>query len=554
MLMRKAIVTSLLLLVGITLGTSAHAKAKDIQIVVEPSGANRYKVSVTFDGDSSGRTEIHLPNEWGGQKDLYKAISGLSVSSSAATITDGSEPHRRIITHNPAEPLTVSYFISQDFQGPFGNAVRYRPVTDSKYIHWIGSTVWVLPAWNETDEVKVAFEWKNLPGIWTFAHSFGTGTRNQHFNAEFDDLRTSLYVAGDFRFVTVRAAGKPVIVGVRGEWQFSDAEMAEAIRKVIELQRAFWKDNSQERFLVSLIPIDEGPNSFSFGGTGLTDSFALFATPNATVDRLRALLAHEYAHNWIPTRVGRMPDREQELYWFSEGFTEFYTYELLHRSKIITTKEYVDLYNSLIREYYSLPTRNEPNERIVKDFWADPYVGRLPYLRGLMFATNLNAEMKRKSGGKRSLDNVMFDLTRVSHVKPQPLSFESLATAFAKHTGASLSDLMQRQLIQGETIEPVDDALGGIAEREMMELSVFELGFDFDRFAKERVVVGVIPNSAAYAAGLRNGQKRNGGVSISFGDTTREIELKVKDDAGERSIKYLPVANQRLQVPQFKLK
>ena len=552
--MRKTLTIFLISIATFAFGSPALAKAKDVRIVVEPAGANRYRVSVTFDGDSSGRTEIRLPNEWGGQTELYKAISGLSISAATAKLEHGNEPHKKAITHSPGEKLTLTYFISQDFQGPLKNAVRYRPVTEPKYIHWIGSTVWVLPAWEDADDVKAEFEWKDLPSSWNYAHSFGAAARKQRVDAEFDDLRSSLFVAGDFRFIKVHAAGKPVTVGIRGDWQFSDAEMAEAIRKVIELQRGFWKDNSQERFLVTLVPIDEGPNSFSFGGTGLTDSFALFATSNATVDRLRALLAHEYTHNWIPTRVGRMPEREQELYWFSEGFTEFYTYELLHRGKIISTKEYVDTYNSLIRDYYSLPVRTEPNERIVKDFWAEPNVGRLPYLRGLMFATNLNAAIKRSTGGERSLDNVMFEIAEASSKSKQPLSFDSLAAVFAKHTGADVRGLMERQLILGELIEPEADALGSIAVREIAELPVFELGFDFDRFAKDRIVSGVNPSSAAYAAGVRDGQQRSGGVSVYFGDTSREIELKVKDDAGEKTIKFLPVANERLKVPQYRLK
>ena len=551
--MRKTLTTFLLFITALALGSSAFAKAKDIRIAVEPAGANRYKISITFIGDTTGRSEILLPNEWGGQKELYKAISGLSVSPADVRIADGSEPYRKTINHKPGEKLTITYFLSQDFQGPLRNAARYRPVTEPAYIHWIGGTVWILPAWEETDDVTGEFEWKALPLSWNYAHSFGAAVRKQRINAEFDDLRSSLFVAGDFRFVTVHAAGKPVSIGIRGEWQFSDAEMAEAVRKVIELQRDFWKDSSQERFLVTLVPIDEGPNSFSFGGTGLTDSFALFATPNATVDRLRALLAHEYTHNWIPTRLGQMPEREQELYWFSEGFTEFYTYELMHRGKIISTKEHVDIYNSLIREYYSLPVRTEPNERIVKDFWADPNVGRLPYLRGLMFATNLNAAIERASGGKRSLDDVMFELAAASRETKRPLSFDMLAGIFAKYKGTNLRDLMERQLIQGELIEPVPDALGTVAIRETAQLPVFELGFDFDRFAKDRIVSGVDLNSAAYAAGLRNGQQRSDGVSIYFGDVSREIELKVKDGIDEKTVKFLPVAKQRLEVPQFKL-
>ena len=84
-------------------------------------------------------------------------------------------------------------------------------------------------------------------------------------------------------------------------------------------------------------------------------------------------------------------------------------------------------------------------------------------------------------------------------------------------------------------------------------MPVFELGFDFDKFAKDRVVADVNPNSSAYAAGLRNGQKRNGGVSLAFGDTTKEVELKVKDDEGEKTIKFLPIARERVAIPQYRV-
>jgi predicted metalloprotease with PDZ domain len=84
-------------------------------------------------------------------------------------------------------------------------------------------------------------------------------------------------------------------------------------------------------------------------------------------------------------------------------------------------------------------------------------------------------------------------------------------------------------------------------------MPVFELGFDFDKFAKDRVVADLDPNSSAYAAGLRNGQKRNGGVSLAFGDTTKVVELKVKDDEGEKTIKFLPIARTRLDIPQYVL-
>lgn len=532
---------------------TVSAKQNDLKIVVEPGTDAKFKVSISFEGDASGTTNVRLPNEWGGQRELFKAIRILSVLPASATTLDTAEPFLKTISHRPGEKITIVYELTQDFQGQLKNSVRYRPVSTREFIHWIGNTVWVLPEWKDESEVAVELEWKRLDRSWTIANSFGVSKRSQRFKTQFSDLRSSIFVAGNFRITSTKASGKPVNVAIRGSWNFTDAELAEMVRKVIETERDFFNDNSQDYFLVTLVPVDEGPNTFSFGGTGLTDSFALFATPNANIDGLRGLLAHEYFHNWNPARLGKMPEPEQSLYWFSEGFTEFYTYQLLYRGGLITQEEFVGRYNELIREYYMLPVRNEPNERIIKDFWNDRGVSRLPYLRGLLFATNLNAAIKRETAGKQSLDDVMLDLFAASRRAPKPITFESLTQRFNKYFKSDAASLIKRTIIDGETIEPVADALGNGFTREVVKVPVFELGFDFEKFAKERVVSGVHPNSAAYEAGLRDGQQRNGGLSLTFGDTTKEIELKVREHGIEKMIRYLPVAKERVSIPQFRI-
>lgn len=529
------------------------AKAKDLKIIVQPLDGSNFRISVTFNGDSSGITKLRLPNEWGGQPELYKAITIVKIEPSDAKIADTPDPSIKTITHRPGDSLTVIYELSQDFAGALKNDIRYRPVAGREYIHWIGKTVWVLPEWRAETKVKATIEW-NVDKTWTLANSFVTGKNRQKFVTDIEKLGSAIYVGGDFRLISTRASGKPLNLAIRGKWDFEDAELAEMARKVIETERDFFSDNSQDYFLVTLVPIDEGPNALSFGGTGLTDSFALFATPNATVARLRSLLAHEYFHNWNPVRLGKMPEPEQSLYWFSEGFTEYYSYQLLYRSGLLTKQEFVDQSNELVREYYMLTTRNEPNERIVKDFWNDRNVGRLPYLRGMMFAMNLNAEIRRNSGGKHSLDNVMLDMFAASRVSQQAITIASLTETFRKHLKNDPAPLIRRFIVDGETIEPEINALGVGFSRKMIQIRAFELGFDFDKFAKDRVVSGVMTNSSAYDAGLRNGQQRNGGASISFGDTTRAIELKVKENNAEKTIKYLPVAKQSVSIPQFSFK
>ena len=537
--------------IGLTIAVSA--KPADLQITLEPAGS-AYRVSVTFVGEADGTTTLHLPNEWGGQRDLYKSIRNLTASD-RTSFADTDQPFVKTIKHEPGQKVTFTYEIVNGFEGLYRNDVRYRPVVDEDHIHWIGNAVWALPAWDDSIEVNAKIEWKNFPKQWTIANSFDTGKRFQRIRKRFGELRQAVFVAGDFRILQTKAAGNPVNLAVRGKWQFTDSELAEMTRKIIEVERAFFGDHSQRYYLVTLVPIyGGGPNSFSTGGTGLTDSFALFATSNTGLDRFRRLLAHEYAHNWIPGKLGGMPaENEQVLYWFSEGFTDFYTYRLLRLGKLITEAEYVARYNELIREYYMLPVREAPNDRIVKDFWSDPDVHRLPYLRGFLFATNLNAAIRNASGGKSSLDNVILGLYQASRESRKELTFESLAAAFKNYLAHDPTPIMKRHLTDGELVVPAADALGPGILQEVVGVPVFELGFDFDKFAKDRVVADLDPNSAAYAAGLRNGQQRTDGFSLMFGDTTTTVELKVKDDEGAKTIKFVPVARERKRIPQYRL-
>ena len=532
---------------------AAGPRPKPLKISVERGGGGSFNVAVTFRGESDGSTVLNLPNEWGGQAELFKLIQSLRVQNASIAETDKS--HVKTLAHDPNAEITVSYRVVQDFIGPFRNAVRYRPVAAADHFHWIGNTVFILPAGEDSEKVAFELEWKNFPSAWTIANSFGVDQRRQKVETTLGELTAGLYVGGNYRVTRTQAAGKPVFVAIRDKWQFDDAELATMVSRVIGAQRAFWNDHSQSRYLVSLTAWDEGPNSSSFGGTGLTNAFALFATPNATIPGLRGLLSHEYSHNWIPMKMGQMPEPEQSLYWFSEGFNEFYTYRQLLKAGIISRQEYVDTYNSHIREYYTLPTRSEPNERIVKDFWNDPAVERLPYLRGFLFATNLDAAITRRSGGTQSLDDPMFEIYKSAKAGSEPtLSFEYLADVFSRYLGEDPTPLMKRQLVEGGLIEPSADALGSDVMLEAVQMDLFELGFDFEKLGKERTVAGVNPDTAAYDAGLRNGQQRVGGVSIFFGDTTKEIELRVRGDEGEKTVKFLPVAKQRLQVPQFKIR
>ncbi|MDM7923416.1 MAG: hypothetical protein QUS14_14050 [Pyrinomonadaceae bacterium] len=557
MISQKSVITAIaLLFAAVTASFANPSPVRILSYVIERTTDEqpRYRFTLEFKGEADGATNIALPNEWGGQTELYKAIKNVRVLTKNAVIADTAEPHIKQVSHRPGEEIAIEYYLEQDFTGPLRNRVRYRPVVEKDYIHWIGYTVLAHPEVNEGDAIRASFEWKGFPKTWTFANTYGPKPAKQKEAFEFSELGRSITVAGDFRVSTVRVKGNPINVAIRGKWEFSDADLAGMVRRVVEIQRDFWDDHSQERYLVTLVPIDEGENPYSFGGTGLRDSFALFATPNATVAGLRGLLAHEYFHNWNPGALGKMPDPEQQMYWLSEGFTDYYTFALLYRGGVMTLGEYVKEVNERVREYYMLPTRTEPNDRIVKDFWNDRNVGRLPYLRGMIFAMNLDAAIRKASDGKHSLDDMVKDMYRASREKKVELTPSAIAGFAAQYVGGDLMPEIERTIIRGELISPDAAALGSGVELQTVNLPVWEPGFDIDHMLKTREIKGVKTGSAAYDAGLRDGQKLVGGVSISFGNTEQALGFTVSGSDGERSVKFLPIAREPLAVPQFSVR
>ncbi len=86
-----------------------------------------------------------------------------------------------------------------------------------------------------------------------------------------------------------------------------------------------------------------------------------------------------------------------------------------------------------------------------------------------------------------------------------------------------------------------------------MPFRPYEAGFDSGASTAAKKAMGVVIDSAAYQAGLRDGMPLVG-WSIYAGDPTKEIELSAMVNDKRTIIKYLPVALADIIVPQFVLK
>lgn len=512
----------------------------------KPDGA--IVVEGTFVGDADGRTEIALPSSWGGQKELYRELEGFEVVGSSAKLQPGDAPDRRIVVHAPSELVTIRYSFRQKPEPkdmPEGNT--YRPLVTPHWFHFIGHALFATPDWDDAATRRIRLRWEGFPKDAHIANSFGVDDRDQHFDKTLAQLTHAVYVGGDFRVRRIDVRDKPVFVAMRGQWGFSDDDYMSLVARIVDAERSFFHDDDFDRFLVTLIP--SGKGCCSYGGTGLTDSFATFIASDLPVERrLRHLLAHELFHTWNGRRIQRK-EPEQLVYWFSEGFTDYYANLLLFRSGIISLADYVESYDDILRAYFLSPVRNAKNAVVLESFWKDRAVERLPYQRGTILAHEWNLAIRKEPGG-HSIDDVMLDLFHDARDHGAVVSAEEIDSLVRRYAPKGVASDLAKYSDAGETIPISKDALGPCVTLSEESMGPLVLGFDED--ASQGSLVGVVRGGPAWKAGVRDGMKLTHSKWSS--DPRKPVELTIVegDEGKPRTITYLP-QGKPVRVPQYHL-
>lgn len=498
--------------------------------VLRDGALTAVQVDVEFRGDADGETTLRLPNEWGGQTELYRSVEALSVVS-GATMRDGEGPAQRVLAHRPNARIHVRYRVIQDWEGQ-PNAEQgnpYRAIIQPTYFHFIGDAVLVVPEIDGASPVRVRA--RNMPRGWRFASDL------QHPGLNLARADASIIVGGDFRIV--QGADRNLRLAIRGNWSFTDADLTAQANTIIAGQRRFWGDESSP-YLVTIIELTQpNPGWLSVGGTGLGDAFAFFSTPNADAAMIARTFAHESNHSWIPGAIGGMQQEgEAASYWFSEGLTDFYTFRLLVRDGVWTPTQFAEAFNRQLSEYARSPVRTAPNARILADYWNDRDVQRLPYQRGNLLAVIWDARLR--ATGARDMDDVMLEM-RARARGGDPLKAAEMFPIVAQSTGLDLGSDLTTIVEQGGAVLLPADILAPCGRIETRDVPNFHRGFDIDATqANNRVITGVDPTLPAYAAGMRNGMvliRRDAG---EIGDAEQEIAYVVRDGQTERTLRFMP--------------
>lgn len=534
----------------------------------------RVHITLELRMPASGREVVTLPSDWAETTELERGIDNLAVSGGGARLLAGPAPSLRVLRAAPGAPVQLSYDLVGGRGVMAGAAERHRVLLRPGLVEFNGSNGLVAPAMAADARVHVRLKFTGLPAGQTVVTSFGEGEAEAMTGA-WREVREALFVGGALRTRELVVEGMPVMLAIvpppAGDWTFSDEDAAVKVRRILATERLFWRDLDIPWYAVVIAPMEglrpDGAMSVGGGGTAFTHAFLLSLAPREGFGtETESLFAHEAFHEWNPLGLGsggRAPAPE----WFTEGVTTFYQDRLLERAKLLDPEEYLRRVNRIVRDDRFLrEARVASNARLTQgarvtspaqlDAEATTYRG--PYLRGALMAMWLDAEIRGQTKGARSLDDVMLALRAD---REQPLTQERVL-----HTAAYLVDAATVERLRGfaERDAEVPFYEGGLArglaqatgagrcvEVRTRVLWSFDLGLDSAELRHGAVLGSVREGSAAWRAGLRNGETLEGWEMVT-GDADHEVVMMVRGPGGRASVHYLPRGEQ-VSVPQAEM-
>ncbi|HYG09516.1 MAG TPA: PDZ domain-containing protein [Pyrinomonadaceae bacterium] len=308
-------------------------------------------------------------------------------------------------------------------------------------------------------------DWKVATGLPAVA-----GQRNTFRAENFDVLYDSPFLASDFKTISFEVRGVPHRIVIDGEGNYDPERMRRDVQKIVETSVEMMGDVPYRdyTFMLMLHP-SAGGGLEHLNSTALIWRRYAFR-PEASWDDFLSLVAHEYYHLWNVKRI--RPDalgpfdytgeNYTRLLWVAEGITSYYENILSRRAGVIGDREYLTTIANAIRGLQNTPGRLEQSlEEASFDAWIKYYrpdentlnSAISYYDKGAIVGLLLDLEIRRRSAGARSLDDVMRYLYNEFAKKNRNYTPEDFQRAAEQAAGASLDDFFRRYVRGREELD-----------------------------------------------------------------------------------------------------
>jgi hypothetical protein len=425
-------------------------------------------------------------------------------------------------------PVVVRYLAPVDNTPPKrGSGPPYALRTEGDGVSGVGNTFILLPEEKAARKISLGWDLAALPKGSTATSSFGEGDVALP-DGPADQLASTVFMAGPMK----REPGVVSQTGFSSAWlgqpPFDPAPLMAWTNRLHGWMSGFFQDKTVPPYRVFLRynPINAG------GGTALTRSFLTTYGADTRGDSLKGTLSHEMVHTWTDSDAGQ---------WYGEGVAVHYQGLLPFRAGLLSPEEFLEDLNDTARRYYANPLNDTPDGEIAPRFWEDSRIRVLPYDRGGLYFAVLDGRLRRASGGKRSVDDLVREMNH-RFVIGQRADDAAWIDLIVKDLGVDGRKLHQSMLAGGLMLPEADD-FGPCFMRTNAKVRRFELGFEPKSLVgTTKTIRGLIPGSEAAKAGLKDGDVVTYAVALDGvqSDPAATLTLKVTRDGKTFPLTYLP--------------
>ena len=488
---------------------------------------------------------LQLPDEWAGRTQLFRNIVDLRTPTRGARIDATDRPDRVRLVADPRRDVVVTWRLKATPPASSAPDGHNHSEVGRAWAQVVGQESLVLPAFDGGTPVVVDFAFRDFDRSAIVATSFGAPSSpglTWSARTQLGRIQDAVYdigaTPGAVRSYRSRIAGGEFMILIRGHLSIDDSALVNGVTRVVDAERGFWRTPSPPNYLVSIGVAPRG----SLGGQRLTNAFvANIDSTRRMDDDVLGLFAHEFMHDWIGSGVlsasAAIPDGS--ISWFTEGFTDFAARRVLRTAGLLSDSAYIAAINRDLLGHAISTARDSSWTAIVNGRWRDGAMQREPYLRGELIGLELNAAMLRGTNGRVSLDSTLRQMTAQRDRFRSGLIQETLIEQLGLQTGPAAARDIVDQFLAGGPIALSADALGGCIASAMVQRPTWDPGFDIDASLAAKRVVHARPGGPAASAGLRDSMALLG-VSISRGDPTKQIRLRVRAGTDTTRIEYLP--------------
>lgn len=323
----------------------------------------------------------------------------------------------------------------------------------------------------------------DLPQGWDVATALESDGAQPHayLASDYDELVDSPLECGpharDAELLRFEALGCPHEIVIWGRSQLDRERFRNDVKRIVETQAALFGGLPYKRYVHILLIGDQGR-----GGLEHRASAALLVARSSLAkargyEDLLGLVSHEHFHAWNVKRIKPEAFTPYELsrenhtrqLWAFEGLTSYYEDVVLVRAGLMSRSRYIEVLSERLTDLARIEGRHRQSvadasfDAWIRLYRADENTANSTvsyYLKGSLVGVLLDLEIRRRTDGSRSLDDVMRLLWERYGSRGLGVPEDGVEAICIEVGGEGMTPIIE-QAVRGTGDVPLEEALAG---------------------------------------------------------------------------------------------